>query len=359
MNKLTVIVAVALVATSAFASKSRLGALSNAAHLSDTRDVFTKPDQAMAHGEFASMELSANSGANDTAPNAEGGFVRKMGDNSALGAWVGNKSNLASTSMALVGGTPKLQNPLNLYYASKAGDMTWGLGLYHSAAEDKVAKSKSAAMGLNASVKSAAGWDATLGLGLTGEATSTDTTKYEQKSPMSLTGGYWMDTMYLYAGLSMYGGKSKTVSSGATVSEIDYSKMQIGVVNSHKKDGADFFYGVSYMSTSTKTKDGPKTEMTMLPVVIGVEADATSWMVLRASITQAVLIDSTKTTPVSGTATTDVNMYDDTTVASGVGLKLGKFMVDGSLAATTAAATSGKLGTDANFLSNVAVTYMF
>lgn len=358
MNKITVMVAVALVATSAFASKSRLGALQSSPHLLDTRDVFVEPDQAMVHGEFASMELSANAaGNNDGKPNAEGGFVRKMGDNAALGAWIGNKSNLATTSLSTVGAAPTLQNPLNVYYASKMGDMTWGLGLNYSAAEDKANKSKASSMGLNASVNSAAGWEASLALGLTGESTSLDTTKYEQKSPMSLKGGYYMDTMYLYGKYSMYGGKAKNIAAGTTTLDVDNNDLQIGVVNSHKKDGADFFYGISYLSTSSKSKDVSKTEATSLPIVIGIEADAASWMVLRASVTQNVLLGSTKTTPTTGAATTDLNMYDNTTVASGLGLKLGKFMVDGSLAATKTA--SGKLGSDANFLSEVAVTYMF
>ena len=360
MNKFTIVVAVALVATSAFASKARLGALQNSVHLEDTRDVVSsRPDQALAHGEFAAMELSANAtGANDTTPNAEGGFVRKMGENSALGAWIGNKSNLATTSLALVGSTPKLQNPLNLYYASKMGEMMWGLGLNYSAAEDKFAKSKSTSMGLTASVSSNAGWDAQLGLGLTGEATQADTTKYEQKSPVSLGGRYTMDTMYFYGSYAMYGGKSKNISAGTTNSEVDNNDLKIGVINSHKKDGADFFYGVSYMSSTSKIKDGAKTETTAFPVIIGVEADATSWLVLRASVTQNVLMASNKVTPASGTATTDSSMYDNTVTAAGLGLKLGKFMVDGSLAATSG--NSGKFGTnDAGFLSNVGMTYMF
>ncbi len=352
-------VAVALVATSAFASKARLSALQGSAHLSDTRDVIgSKPDQALAHGEFAAMELSANAGANDTPPNAEGGFVRKMGENSALGAYVGSKASLATSSLALVGSTPKLQNPLNLYYASKMGEMMWGLGLNYSSAEDKVAQSKSTSMGLNASVSSSAGWDVQLGLGLTGEATQANTTKFAQKSPVSLSGGYTMDTMYFYGSYAMYGGKSTNIAAGTTNSEVDNNDLKIGVVNSHKKDGADFFYGVAYASTTSKIKDGAKTETTALPVIIGIEADATSWMVLRASVTQNVLLASNKVTAASGTASTDSTMYDNTVTAAGVGLKLGKFLVDGSLAATTG--NSGKLGSDAaGFLSNVGMTYTF
>ncbi len=369
MNKFTVIVAVALVATSAFASKARLGALQSSPHLQDTRDVFVEPDQALAHGEFATIELSANSvytGAagtgNDASPAAEGGFVRKMGENAALGAYLGNKAmNQANNAMALVAATPKIQNPLNVYYANKMGEMQWGLGLNYSNSEDKVAKNKSISTGLNASISSTAGWEAQLGLGIAGEATNADTIKYEQKSPMLLSGGYWMDTMFIFGKYEMYGAKSSNKVTGAAGAEIDFNAMSIGVVNSHKKDGADFFYGVSYVMTTNKTKDGPKTEKTMLPVVIGIEADATSWMVLRASVTQNILIDTTKTTPATGNATTDLSNYDDTVAAAGIGLKLGKFMVDGSLAATNGpAAQSGKFGTEsAGFLSNLGLTYMF
>jgi hypothetical protein len=356
MKTMTIIVAVALAATSAYASKARLKALHGANHLSDTRDVFVKPDQALAHGEFVSLETSANAaGANDTAPNAEGGFTRKMSDTMAMGAWLGNKSSLSSVAL-----DPKLNNPLNLYFASKAGDMTWGLGLNYSNFENKAVNSKSSSMGLNASVTSTAGWDAQLGLGLTGEATTgtaaAAVTKYEQKSPMLISGGYWMDTMYLYGKYAMGGGKVKDIASGTTTTDKDASAIQVGVVNSHKKDGADFFYGVSYLMTTDKVKDGTKTESTSLPVIVGIEADATSWMVLRGSIEQNVLLGSTKTTPNAGTAS-EVTMQDNTTVAAGLGLKLGKFMVDGSLAATNSA--SGKVGSDANFLSEVALTYAF
>jgi hypothetical protein len=372
MRKMTIIVAVALAATSAFASKARLKALSNAAHLSDTRDVFSEPDKAANMGEFVSLEASNNTakkdatgavngdpGGNDAATNAEGGFVRKWNDNMAMGAWLGNKDSLATAALKVAGadtatGTT-IQNPLNLYFASKAGDMAWGVGLNYSNYEHKGNKDKASSMGLNVGASTAT-WEASLGLGLTGEATDNDATKYEQKSPMSLHGGYWMDTMFLYGDYTMGGGKSKNIVAGTTASDVDVNAVQLGIINSHKKDGADFFYGASYLMFTNKVKDGTKTELTALPVVIGIEADANSWMVLRASITQYVLLGTWKSTPNGGSGT-DITMTDNTTVASGLGLKLGKFTVDGSLAATTAA--GGKLGTDTSFLSEVGLTYMF
>lgn len=359
MKKMTIIVAVALCATSAFASKARLKALQSAGHLSDSRDVISvKPDQALVHGEFVSLETSANtSGANDTAPNGEGGFVRKINDTSAMGAWLGAKSeSLATSALSLAGSTQTIQNPLNLYYASKAGDMSWGVGLNYSNFENKSNNNKASSMGLNASIASTAGWDAQLGLGLTGEATVANATKYEQKSPAFISGGYWLDTMYLFGKYAMTGGKAKNIAAGTTTRDRDYNAIEVGVVNSHKKDGADFFYGVSYLMTTDKIKDGDKVEGTSLPVILGIEADATSWMVLRGSIKQNILLGSSKTTPATGAAA-EINLQDNTTVAAGLGMKLGKFMVDGSLAATST--SSGRFGSDTGFLSDVGLTYAF
>ncbi|MBL7543042.1 MAG: hypothetical protein JNL11_04460 [Bdellovibrionaceae bacterium] len=367
MKKMTIIVAVALAATSAYASKARLKALSNSPHLQDTRDILREPDQALVHGEFVTIETSGNAagvtaagvGGNDGAPQAEAGFVRKMNDTSALGAWLGNKTNLSAGGLTDAGSTVSLQNPLNLVYASKAGDIAWGLGLNYSNFDDKANKNKSSSMGLNASASSTSGWEAHLGLGLTGEATAADTKKFEQKSPMSLSGGYWLDTMFLYGAYSMGGGKSKDIVAGTELGSNDTSSLAIGVVNSHKKDGADFFYGVSYVMGSDKAgNNGVKTETSALPVVVGIEADATSWLVVRGSLTQNILLGSSKTTPAGGGASSETNLADSTVAAAGLGLKLGKFMVDGTLAATTKA-NAGKLGSDNGFLSEVGLTYQF
>lgn len=353
-----VLAAVALATTSAYASKARLSALQSSEHLSDTRDVFARPDQALTHGEFATLEMAPSA---STTPNAEGGFVRKMGDNSAMGAYLGNKTGLGHNSLSLSSSyTFTIQNPLNLYYASKMGDMSWGLGLQYAASENKLAKSKSSVMGLAASATSSAGWNAEVALGLTGEATIADTTKVSQSSPMSLSGGYSMDSLYVYAGYSVLG--AKTAVSGTTTGDRSFTTMKVGAVNSHKKDGADFFYGVEYNMTTDQEKTAgtkDKTETTRLPVIVGIEAEAASWLVVRGSITQAVLLGTNKTTPDGSAATTDTSLTDDTTVAGGLGLKLGKFMVDGTLSAATVGGTAGKFGSDAHFLANLGMTYKF
>lgn len=383
MKKLFVLAVVTIASASAFASKARLNALQNAAHLSDTQDVVghsngpIKPDQALNHGEWVSFEWGANRSTTNTpvaGNNAEGGFVRKMGDNSALGAYLGNKSDSYTTFMTLAVATTQVtqtgtgatallnqSNPLNVYYASKAGDMQWGLNLFYVNNDDKANKMKENIMGITASASSSAGWDAQLTVGLGAEGKNEQTSGSEKSlkggSNLGITGGYKMDTMYLYGSYKALAAKLTTGTN--TNADWDISSMGVGIVNSHKKDGADFYYGVAYNTNTRKEKQADsKVETVTMPVIIGVEAEATSWMVLRGSITQNVLLGSTKTS----TSTTSSEVYpgDNTTVAAGAGLKFGKFMLDGTFTqAANSTANGTALGTDANFVTNVGMTYTF
>ncbi len=376
MKKLFVLAVVTVASASAFASKARLDALQNARHLSDPQDVVghsttrpVQPDQALNHGEWVSFEWGSNRGATNTTPtkNAEGGFVRKIDDNAAMGAYLGNKSEAYNTFLTLSGvsttgtGPTALlnqNNPLNLYYAAKAGDLQWGLGLFYVSNDRKTTKQKENIMGLNASVSGAAGWDAqlTVGLGAEGKNEQTAGSELTLKggSNIQASGGYKMDTMYFHGTYKTLGAKLETGT--ATTSDWEVTGINLGVINSHKKDGADFFYGVSYdMSTvnnKTNTATG-KTETTTLPVIIGVEAEAASWLVLRGSVTQNVLLGSTKT---AGSDANSIN--DSTTVAAGAGLKFGKFLLDGTFTNANSGTATG-LGSDTGFVTNVGMTYNF
>ena len=92
-----------------------------------------------------------------------------------------------------------------------------------------------------------------------------------------------------------------------------------------------------------------------MPFVIGVEADAASWLVLRASAKQNVILGSSKV----GTADSTTNT-NNTTVALGAGLKFNKFMLDSTLVAGSVPSVPGNGTIDANnLMANAALTYMF
>jgi hypothetical protein len=122
-----------------------------------------------------------------------------------------------------------------------------------------------------------------------------------------------------------------------------------------KSEGVEMFYGVAYNMLTLKEKVGDsKTETTSLPFTVGLEAEANSWMTLRGSVKQNVLLGSTKTST-AGTGDADT-IPNNTTVAAGVGFKWGKASLD----ATLNAGVNGQIDTSAgNFLTNAAFQYTF
>ncbi|HPI40124.1 MAG TPA: hypothetical protein PLJ21_04925 [Pseudobdellovibrionaceae bacterium] len=333
MKKSLLLAALTLMSASAFASSARVSALQSAAHLSDATKVLTNPDEATKYGEWALFEFGATAAAN-------GGFVRGSAD-SAWGFYLGNND----TDLTRSAGFLALENPFNVFYGAKAGDMTWGLGLLYSNSDKKTTSKKQTAQVLTASM-TMGDWDASLKFGLanTADGAGATTDTYKGKSLMDIKAGYKMDNLYFYGQIKS---SEKEVNTGAAV-VTKGSVTKLGVVNSMKKDGADFFYGAAYSMTSNDV-GGTKTDTTEMPVIIGVEADAASWMVLRASLTQNVLLGTTKTTVEDTTA-------DNTTVAAGLGMKWNKWTLDGVLSA----GTTGNFGLDgANFMSNASLTYMF
>lgn len=366
MKKLFVLAVVSIASASAFASKARVAALQNAAHLSDTTEIvgsatrLAKPDTVMNFGEFARMEWGSTAGATS---NAEGGFVRKMGESSALGFYLGKKSDTFATFLTAADPTATLllrqQNPWAISYGSKMGDLNWGVGFNYSNSDMKgsALKQKENVMGLNLSATSAAGWDAQFGMGLGAEAKnelSGSERSLKASSAMGLSGGYKMGTNYFNASYLTAAAKHTTGTAATVANDYAMTSMSLGWTNTHQKDGADVFYGVSYNTTTFDDKNisggAGKTDTTTFPVIVGVEAEAASWLILRGSVTQNVLLGSRKV----GTADANTTA-DNTTVAAGAGLKWNKFLLDGTFA--NAGANGGALGTDTNFITKVGMTY--
>ena len=381
MKKTLVMAALTLLSASAFASQARLEALQNAAHLSDIQRSFEKPYEVAMHGEFATFEFG---GAGTT---AEGGFARQMGD-SYLGLYLGHSpeamstllSNLSSLGVTNVtGGLGQafgVSNPVNIMYAAKAGDLTWGVNFLFLSSDLKASKTvtadikgrKANVMGISGGVTNGA-WDVQGTLGLAGKAefsgagTGTAPTWFgttlnadekaeiTSKPTASVSGGYMADTMYYYGKYAM--GGAKTTAAGADKGDFENSDITIGLVNTHKKDGTDFFYGVSYvMSTQKEKLADSKTETSALPLIIGVESEAASWLVFRAALTQNFIIGSKKVN--GGDADTNT---PNNTASAGVGMKWGKFMFDGNMSNGLNGDTFGLDG--GNFITSASFTYLF
>lgn len=362
MKKVLLIAALTMASAPALASKARLNALGNSQHLRDIQDTFVRPDGVMKYGEWATAEFGA---VGTTTGSANGGFVRSAGD-SAWGLYLGQQSAsvAASRNNAAPANFLGAENPINVLYGSKAGDMDWGLNFYYSTADKKSGTpntQKQNAMSLAVGA-SAGAWDARAILGLGNSATNDNAgteTKLTGKTSMELGGGYWMDSMYLFGKYSMGGHKIETGTAVGT--DLSRTTIELGVVNTHKQDATEFFYGAALSMVTADDKktdvatDDTKTTTNSMPIWFGIEAEATSWLVFRGAVKQNFFLFGSSKTEVNGAGEADT-INHNTTVSAGAGLKWGKWNLDGTLAA----AGSGTFGLDGNnFLGTTALTYTF
>jgi hypothetical protein len=364
MNKALLFLAAALLASPAMASKARLSAVQNGNNFVDVQHIFINPADLYSVNDFMTFEMGGTGTA--TNPNAEGGFVKTMGDYK-LGFYVGRLSTttnaargLFSAALAATAGmtTPFLgtENPINFFYGRTVGDNKLGVNFYMSSSDVKSSKQKQStngvAIGLINSMYQAY---AKIGLGSTADTeVGANTFKYKGKTGLEVGGQYNLDqsaqgatVMLIYSvdgmGAEMNSTKISTVSG---------NKMQLLYNNPvFNSEGFTGFYQVEYHSDSTTTKNEvagteTKTESTYLPFIVGFEADATSWLTLRGSVSQNIL---------AGSTTEENNTDKDTTphntkVAFGSGLKYGKSMLDFTVdAQTTGVVGLGTIGANAGY----------
>ena len=380
MKNALLIAALTMVSASAFASKARLGALGGSKTVaSDIQQVFEEPSRMWDLADQATFEFggtgtaySLAGTATNSTPNAEGGFIRSH-ENTKWGAYVGHQSPSLVLLLSGAGGLGtamsnasllRTENPLNLWYGTKVGDLNYGFNLYYASSERKTGANmnKKAAYGLSGGVQGDK-WMANLVLGLGAKienntAGAHEDEEFKSDSSMKLLGEYAINDVLLgYAGFTMFGGTRQDGAAGAgkEAAKFDVQQISLGVESKIKSDTAHFFYGARIENATAKNKTDSvpvqKIEMLTMPVYFGLEADATSWLVLRTTLTQNVLLSSTKVTTA---ASSDADNVDSTVAASGLGFKFGKLMMDASMTA----GTTGTLSS-VDFGGNASLTYLF
>lgn len=396
MKKTLLLAALTMAAAPAFASKARLNALGNADHLDDIQRVFDRPYQAGGHGELATIEFGTNAApSSSTTITAEGGFVRQMGDASYLGAYVGhlptaltdasggalvqapNVGVLTSNQSGALFST--LNNAISVFYASKMGDMTWGAQLYYMSNNQNTnatvstlnIKNRNASLAGVSFGLDAANFDVDLSVGLQGKLNYQDQltevqTNLNSTANYALHGTYKMDTLRIFGKYGMSSATASFSNSSPADAKIDTTSMAAGVIDSRKKDGTEFYYGATYSMTTFKGNPSTgdrKIEANTLPLIIGVEAEAASWLVLRGSVVQPLLGGNkvTATSATTGVTTVNTDNTQGSTIGAGAGFKFGKFTMDTFMAAaTTGTVTLATDGTTSErFLTQASLTYMF
>jgi hypothetical protein len=361
--KQLLVIAVALASVNAFATRARVNALGNSPHLIDTQTVYGNPaDMFFVGGDYVTIE-TGKTAATSLNDGAEGMVVRSMGD-AKMGLSLGHDSDVAlqqrSSVAALFPSKVNYlqQNPIELTYGMKTGDMAWAGTFVYSNYKSKTGiNEKEDSMGLRAGLRMGA-LDAKLGLGLANNYQNDTDGKFKGTLSASIGAGYSMDNLYFNGFFRQAGWKTEN-AAGTETAKIDYNTIQANVTSSHKKDGSEFFYGAGLANSTTKNSVGDsKTTSLTLPVWMGLEVDAASWAVLRGSITQTVLINDSKT-EAGGTTTAEVSPGANNTVVNvGAGIKFNKITLDGSLEGLSGGTATQQLNGN-TLLGSVGMTYMF
>ena len=364
--KQLLVIAIALVSSTAFASRARENSLGDSPYVLDTESLYSNPAKMFLLGDFANIE-SGKTATTTADQNAEGQVVRTYGDAKA-GLSLGHKSLDASAQglrQIMGAGIIEQQNPLGLSYGMKSGDVSWAGTLVYSNFNDKTNTKKESSGGVRFGALTGA-WDMSLGVGLLNTAENQAANiKYKGTLGVTAYAGYTMENLYAYGNLNLGGAKLENDATGAEQLKVSVTDLTIGVVAPVKKDGNEFFYGVALSSLNHKFTasgvDQKETDLT-LPIIVGLEAEATSWLTLRGSLTQTVLLDNTKNETGAATQTAPAGEFspggNNTVAAIGAGLKFNKITVDGNFSALTGGAASGNLDGN-NLLTTVGVTYMF
>lgn len=360
-----VIAGLAVLSTSAYASKARMEALGQSStrgseYLSDSRNIFRNPALLNSTKNYIVTEWGTATTADDsvTAPRAEGGFFREMGSFN-YGLYLGNDGvdNGRTTSGFLT-----QDNALDLFLSGDMG-VQWGAKLHYANAKDEatanpITKKNSAfGLGLGIVAGEAEGY---LNVDLSDKSTgntASASNQYKLKPSYIVGGSYKWSSVTFFASYEATKADS-TISAVTTTkktSEIIVGAGRVHEINPTARVITDAH--VSIASDDNITAASGKTKTNLLPVTLGFEADATSWLVVRGNVHQNVILGDVKTP--AGKKTTKAN---STTVDAGATLNFGKLKVDGSVGTTgttgTAGSKTGVLSTS-NLLTRVGVSYWF
>jgi len=359
MKKTLVIASLAVLSTSAFASKARMEALGQgqvSRYIMDTRSVFLNPAMVNEQKNYIITEWGSaqNSGTDtDAAPRAEGGFFREMGT-FTYGLYLGNNGSRLEHSNTFLDQT----NALDLFLGGDMG-VKWGARVHYANAKDETGavnkKHNAFGLGLGAEMGDA---EAYVNVDLADKSTGETVASYESKLKPSYTVG----GSYKFAGWSFFAeyDMSKLNETLATATTEKDSTILVGAGRVHEiNPTARLITDLSLTMNTNETTANGKVKTNALPATLGMEVDATSWLVLRGSVAQNIIFGEQKLA--NGKKKTIPN---STTVNAGATLNFGKLKVDGMIG-NTAASRAGTVGTKEgvlstdNLLTRVAVSYWF
>lgn len=365
--------------SSVYATKARMQALGQdvdrgSFYLKDTRTVFRNAAHINDFNNYILTEWGQSAVAEDTssAPGAEGGFFTTMG---ALnyGVYLGsdldsqndvrNGGNYAGTATA-VGATSFVDrdNEVDLFFGGDSG-VKWGARLHYSSSKNETtfeSKQSSMGLGLGASMGDLEAY-ANIGIKDESEGAAVAGDKWEADTGINAGLSYQMKGYTYFVNYDKIG--AKYTANGAAAVETSRGLLTVGVGHEEELSStARIIMDLKYQNQISEDKTTVTTEVTTstLPLTIGFEADALSWITLRGSISQNIVLSSSET---KGTNTLKSTVNNTTNIEAGMTLNFGKVLLDGVIGNT---GTNGSaIGTESGVLSldrlstRVAMHYWF
>jgi hypothetical protein len=396
----------AVLATPAFATKARLQALgeeiTGSQYINDNRNIFLNAAAANDYKDMVVFEWG-NDGAAGTksdaiaTPQAEGGVLYGQG-NMVYGAWLGGESSQtreARQYLALNNRIVHQDNQLDLFVAGDSG-VKWGANLTYS--QNKADTSGTTFEDIDSKTLTLRGGvmmgaiegfaNVALINTFEGDLGAGEDEEFKGKLGFELGGSYnmghgkvfafWRHAKWEQESDEAINGAAGTASPAYT-GEADGStdRYILGYGRETKlNDKATLFTKASYVKNDrmVETEDDGDAEFNdyAVPVVIGLEYDAESWLTLRGSITQNLMGQADNDVDSGLTLHNGVGQLfpqgkrttaNSTVVNTGATLKFGDFMIDGLLGVSGNDGVgdgdkNGVLALD-RLMSRVAMTYKF
>jgi len=366
-KQLTVALGLAVLATPAFASKARLQALgedvNGSFYVNDNRNIFLNSAHVNNHKDLVTFEWGNTAAATDATgtPRAEGGVFRAH-NNMVWGLYLGSESNTSNGFRAASGVAELEENNIDLFVGGDAG-VKWGANVTYSKSADDEANADANQSAIRTRFGVIAGdIEGWANINVSNKAEGANGNEFEGKLGYKVGAIYNMNDYRIFADYQSFDGEAKPAAGGDF--DLKSNQLQVGAGRVSKlNDKASLFTRAQVTMTKQDIEAGAAatdSKSTSVPVVIGLEYDAASWLVLRSSVSQAIWGTQEVNDNKSGLAET-------TTVNAGATLKFGELSVDGVIgnsaagAGATAADTSvgnGNLRTD-NLMSRVSMTYRF
>ncbi len=381
-KQLTVALGLAVLATPAFASKARLEALGEdnfgSYYIHDNRNIFLNVAKINDNKDLVTYEFGAatsnSSAAADSvaAPRAEGGFTKASG-NLVWGAHFGNSTATAATARSLVTDGQE-RNPIDLFVGGDAG-VKWGANVTYEGFDGSSSAGSANRVSSN-SLRTRLGvvsgdLEALAQVSIKGDVKDRSSNQgMEGKAGYLLGVGYMMNSYKFFADYTKAGAEYGTVAD--TDSDWDYSRIRVGVARQEKLNDKATLFTKLQLSQSTSEADSGVAGLSAagedvtraLPLTVGMEYDAASWLQLRASVIQNIWA-SNEFDPEAGT--TVKSSVASTAVRAGASLKFGEFSVDGLVSTDSNSDSAGTVDTTGgngglrtdSLMTRVSTTYRF